>query len=253
MSLIKRIHAFFWMSMAYTAIIFALVCGAAFSLHRYMNRETALQMQVSELNGQVSELTGQVAKLKEENEKLALANRLLKVDTRRARIDVISQTENEDLKKVETKFTFQEFEPGGKEIGPAKEFTVLGDTIYLDSLVIKFNDDFVETGDKRRGHSLVTFQGIFGRYQTPHEAFPVDEKNTIPAAYQAENGLETDAEKHLWSRFWEISNSPFLQESFGVRANHGEAPSQRLEPGKSYVVELRASGGLGFRPNDAEK
>ena len=240
MSLTKRLRSFFWTTIVHAALLAALFGVGAMALYKYMNREAELKNKVETLSRQVEDLTAK-------NEKLSLANRLLKVDTRRAKIDVLGQTENEDPKKVETTFTFQEYGPGGKEIGPAKRFTVLGDTIYLDSLVIKFSDDFVETGDETRGHSLVSFRGIFGRYQTPAEAFPIDAPDGIPAAYRAENGLETDAEKHLWSRFWEISNSPFLQKSFGVRTNHGEAPSQRLEPGKSYVVELRASGGLSFR------
>ena len=241
MSLIKKLHAFFWMFIAYTAIILALASAASYAIYKYMNREL-------ELRQQVTELTGQVMKLKEENEKLALANQLLKVDIRRARIDVVSQTAAENPREVETTFTFQEYEPGGKEVGPPKEFTMKGNIVFLKSLVIKFNDEFVETNDEKRGRSLVSFQGFYGEYQEPAGAFPVDAKDALPAVYRTESDRVTDSEKKLWSRFWEISNDAQLQESFGIRSAHGEAPYQLLLPGKSYVVEVRASGGLSFRP-----
>ncbi|MDO4550938.1 MAG: hypothetical protein Q4C96_06765 [Planctomycetia bacterium] len=245
MSITKNIHSFLWMLIPFVAVLSGIFGGGFYFIQKYIHQEVELQNKIKELKAHVTELTAQ-------NERLQLANRLLKVDTRRARIDVLSQTEHPDPKMVVTKVRFQEFGPDGKEIGVSREFTLSGDMMYLDGRVAKFNDQFVETSDNIRGHSLFAFRGIFGKYQTPEEAFPIDVSTSIPVVYQAENGRISEMEKQLWSRFWEISNDPLLQETLGLRANHGEAISQQLVPGKSYLVELRASGGLSIRPINTE-
>jgi hypothetical protein len=53
-----------------------------------------------------------------------------------------------------------------------------------------------------------------------------------------------DAEREIWGKFWEYANNPELAGQAGIRAAHGEAPSIKLMPGKSYRVSLRASAGL---------
>ena len=47
-----------------------------------------------------------------------------------------------------------------------------------------------------------------------------------------------------------LANNPAMAQKVGVRAAHGEAPYQKLVPGKRYKVLLRASGGLTFVPED---
>ncbi len=232
MSLTKRVRSFFWMTIIYTAMLAGVVAGGIYYVQRYMNREAELRAQVSQL--------------KEDNARLQLANRLLKVDIRRARIDVLSQTESPDPQKIQTTFRFTEFDDSGRQVGQAREFTILGEKMYLDSLVVKFNDELVETNDEGRSHSLCVFQRVFGEFQRPSEGFPVDVADAPPAIYRDDAGT-SELEKQIWSRFWEISNDPLLQKSLGVRANHGEAVVQKLTVGKSYLVELRASGGLSIR------
>ena len=67
----------------------------------------------------------------------------------------------------------------------------------------------------------------------------------------ARNSCPPDFEKGLWARFWDYANDPELAREKGVRAAHGEAPSIQLRPGKSYRVELRASGGISVVPETA--
>ncbi len=57
-------------------------------------------------------------------------------------------------------------------------------------------------------------------------------------------------ERDIWANFWEYANSPNKARQAGVRAVHGEAPSIRLQPGRKYKVELRASGGLSIVPEE---
>jgi hypothetical protein len=57
-------------------------------------------------------------------------------------------------------------------------------------------------------------------------------------------------EHDIWSNFWQYANNPAKSKQAGLRAAHGEAPSIRLEMGKRYRVELRASAGLSIVAED---
>ena len=56
----------------------------------------------------------------------------------------------------------------------------------------------------------------------------------------------SEFEQTIWTNFWKYANDPQLAKAAGIRAMHGEAPSMRLEKGKLYSIELRASGGTAF-------
>jgi hypothetical protein len=58
----------------------------------------------------------------------------------------------------------------------------------------------------------------------------------------------SDFEKQIWDDFWNIANDPQRAQQLGIRAAHGEAVSVQLRPGKTYRLQLRASGGLTITP-----
>ena len=72
----------------------------------------------------------------QELQALDLAVRLLKIDHRLAEIVVLDQWETDD-DGLMTKFQFVEVDKEGKPLEAAKEYTVQGDTGYIDSWVIK--------------------------------------------------------------------------------------------------------------------
>ena len=111
------------------------------------------------------------------------------------------------------------------------------------SLVIKFDDRFVEEGDYLRGTSVVLFRSLFGRDQKPSEGVAIDDQGAQPRIYGDEDGPDP-LHAELWSRFWEYANDPDLARERGVRAMQGEAPFMELRKGKIYRIDLRASGGL---------
>jgi cell division protein FtsB len=195
------------------------------------------------------ELAAANEKLTEENVKLNLALRLMKVDHRVAQVEVLDQEQGGERPK--TKFRFAELTSDGQPAGEPKEFTVEGDTIYIDAWVIKYADELVEKGDPLRSTSVCLFRRIFGEHQQPSEGFPLDTADARPAVYSQGNEI-SDLERDIWANFWQYANDPEKAKKSGVRAAHGEAPSIRLEPGKRYRVDLRASAGLTIVPETAE-
>jgi hypothetical protein len=175
---------------------------------------------------------------------LELANRLLKVAHRVARIEVLAQGAPADApERVRTTVRFTELGPEGEPLGPGKELTVAGRTLYVESLVIQFEDRYVEQGDALRGTSLCLFRRLFGEDQSPRDGVPLDAAGQQPLAY----GGDTTADpvhRALWARFWDYANDPALAKQLGVRAMQGEAPFVEARTGKVYRLELRAAGGL---------
>ena len=174
----------------------------------------------------------------------------MKVDQRLARITVLSQEGSAAKGDLVTRFSFVDVDQAGKPLGEPRIFSVAGDLAYIDSWVVKFGDEYIEEGDPLRATSVALFRRVFGEKQLPSEGFSLDEEGGQPAVYRT-GGPMSDFEKELWARFWDYANDPELAREKGVRAAHGEAPSIQLRPGKSYRIELRASGGISVVPETA--
>jgi hypothetical protein len=199
---------------------------------------------IHELNSVVGELRDTVVLKEKELEELSIAMSLLKIDHRIARIDVISQeADPDDPDQIYTQVRFIELDSEGQASGPGIEATLKGKTVYVETLVVKFGDEFVESGDALRGTSICLFRRLFGEAQSPNDGVEIDPAGLQPLAYTGVEG-PSPLHRELWSRFWEYANDPELAEERGVKAIHGEAPFIEARPGKSYRVELRASGGL---------
>jgi len=182
-----------------------------------------------------------VANLKELVERLAKTERL-------AEVVVLERTEN----PLRTRFRFDEVAEDGARLD-RKEFTVEGDEVYFDALVIKFDDHLRELKDlplpqkdiasQLVKKSLILFRRVFGSKQKPEDGFPLDVPGSAPGPYKAKAPASA-FEAQLWREFWNIANDPQLAKSYDVRVAHGEAPFIKLLPNRIYVLQQRLSGGL---------
>jgi hypothetical protein len=196
---------------------------------------------------EVERLHDENAKLQEDVERLETSLKLLKVDTRLATMEVVKVEPATERAAVKTTVRFVELTPNGDPIAEPRDFTVDGDQVYIDSLVVKFADEYIEKADLQRGTTLVLFQRIFGNQQSAEQGQSLDEVGRRPQAY-ARGGVETDFEKQIWDQFWLIANDEKKAQSLGIRAAHGQAVSVKVEPGARYRVQLRASDGLTLTP-----
>lgn len=208
--------------------------------------ETSLQTS----RARVEELDAEVQAKAKEIRELKVSMYLLKVDHRVAIIEVIDQVADPDNPgEVLTTVHFIEVDEEGEPLGDPVEAVISGKTVYLDSQVIKFEDEFVEGGDFLRGTSVALFRRIFGENQAPSAGTEIDSAGVHPHPYGGAGDGDADVYyAELWQQFWDYANDPEAAAERGVRAIHGEAPSIEARPGKRYRVELRASGGLSIRP-----
>jgi hypothetical protein len=217
--------------------------------HEITEKERSLaqkNVEIHEKTAQISDLNDKVEQQQLTILRLDTSLRFLKVDRRVARLKVLDQSLNEDDELISL-VEFQELDGQGKPLDQPKQFPILGDTVYIDSWVVKFDDKYVEEADVDRATSLIFFRRIFGEFQEPHDGFPLDAVGERPTAYS--QGVETsDFEQRIWRDFWNVANDEFKQAELGIRAAHGDAPSIKVKKGNSYRIQLRASDGLSITP-----
>jgi hypothetical protein len=229
-------------------LVVALLGGVGYLGYSYLGQREAFQRELADRDARIQALNDDLETKRREIQQLQTALRLLKVDHRVAVIDVLKQTGSKESKDLRTQFAFTELDAKGNPLDKARAFTVDGDLAYIDSLVVKFTDEAVETADPLRSTSLCLFRRVFGENQKPADGFALDAVGAQPARYR--DGREPpEFEKELWRKFWDYASNPEEARKKGIRAAHGEAPFQKLVPGKRYRVLLRSSGGLTFEPD----
>ncbi len=177
-----------------------------------------------------------------EIQRLLQANAFLKMSKRMAIISDIKKTgENGSVK---TSFTFTELDPSEEPYGEKREFTIEGICLYIDSMVIKFEDKYVEKGDDFKGKALCLIRRIFSEKQRPDDGFPIDPEGQTPPACVSENSRFQKFQDSLWQEFWKLAQEPEYASKKGVRAAHGSAPYTQLEEGATYKLEMRTTGEL---------
>lgn len=200
----------------------------------------SLQRELADGHAREEALASERDAERERAEALDTALRHVKVDTRRARLSVVDQQDGGGADVV-SRVRFQELDQSGQPVGEPVEAELPGRVAYVESLVIKFDDELVEAGDPWRGASLCLFRRLFTEQTRPEEGVALDPPGQEPAGYA---DAETHPADELWRNFWDLADDPAAAAERGVRALHGEAPFVELRDGRSYLVELRASGGL---------
>lgn len=208
----------------------------------------AVRKEMAAKDEKIAKQGADIDRLNREVEKLDTYLRLLKVDRRLARLKILEQGTDSESGESYSLVEFVELNDQGDEIDKPKRFKIQGDMVYVDYWVVKFDDKYIEQADLHRSTSICLFQRIFGEKQKPIDGFLLDEVGPRPAVYG--NGTDpSEFEAKIWSDFWNIANNPERARELGIRAIHGEAPSIRVQTGKSYKLELRASGGLSITPD----
>ncbi len=198
------------------------------------------------LQDQIRDQKETIGKLEQDKQRLEVYLKILKHIDRRARVEVLRQTKDPQG-NLQTTIRFTETDDAGKPIAVSRELTLPGQDVYFDTLVIKFDDHFVEEDDPLKGHALMLFRRIFSSTMRAEDGFVIDREGQAPEIY-AERQAPSEFEKDLWKRFWELANDEKLAKERGVRAIHGDAPYMRLEPDRVYEISLRSTGEVIITP-----
>ncbi len=222
------------------ALVFAGSSGLYLTWDLVIQPRKEMDRRLKEKDEKIAVQVGQIGELEKEKAKLQTYLKLLKHSERRAQIEVLHQDKDAEGRVVNS-LRFREIQPDGTPIGIARDLQLAGDEIYLDTLVIKFEDHFIEEGDPLKGKALLLFRRIFSNKVAPDDGYRLDKEYQAPEIF-AVKSAPTEFEAELWKKFWDVANSESLQKKFGVKAAHGQAAYTKLVPNKVYHLILRSTG-----------
>lgn len=121
-----------------------------------------------------------------------------------------------------------------------KQYTIEGDIVHFDALIVKFSDKMVMDGKKR---SLYIWRRIYGEKMPPEQGYSVEEFGTEPYRY-ADLLKELPVKKRqiFWSSIWELANSPDKLAQYGITAIYGTVTYTQLKDSLIYIFRITPTG-----------
>ena len=181
----------------------------------------------------------------------------LKAESRLAEALVVESSLDEYSRKYTTTIKFLEYDVHGKPLKP-KYFTFNGNLIQFQTLVVRFDDKYIEQGHRMKGKSIALFLKAFvldGKDTQECVITPVAEipakgakkapfaESVVPEGYQVGNPPNY-FEREIWAKFWRYALDPEKRRSVGIKNAQVEAPGQVFVPGTIYTLTLEHDGGV---------
>jgi hypothetical protein len=121
-----------------------------------------------------------------------------------------------------------------------KKYTIEGDVIYFDALIVKFGDKMVMDGKQK---SVYLWRRVYGEKTPPEKGFPIEQPGNEPARYADMMKKLTIGERELfWSNIWELANQPDKLKDYSIDAIYGNAVYQQLRAGLIYIFKITPTG-----------
>jgi hypothetical protein len=121
-----------------------------------------------------------------------------------------------------------------------KEYTIEGDIVYFDALIVKFGDKMVMDGKTK---ALYLWRRVYSEKMAPEQGFAIDEPGAEPQRYGDLLKLLPMKQKRLfWSNIWDLANDPDKLKEHDIEAIYGNAVYSRLREGLIYVFKISPAG-----------
>jgi len=121
-----------------------------------------------------------------------------------------------------------------------KDYTIEGDIVHFDVLIVKFGDKMVIDG---RARALYLWRRVYGEKTAPQESFAIEQPGVEPERYR--DLLRVLPLRHrelFWSNIWDLSNDPDGLREYGIEAVYGNVVYSRLRKGLIYVFKITPGG-----------
>jgi len=123
-----------------------------------------------------------------------------------------------------------------------KEFSIEGDVIHFDSLIVKFGNQMVMDGESR---ALYLWRRVYGEKMAPQDGYAIEDPGTEPKRYSGL--LEALPIKHqelFWTHIWDLANDPERLKQYDIEAIYGSVIYHKLKEGRIYVFKISPTGHL---------
>lgn len=183
------------------------------TIHQLLNENKQLKTAITNLT--TEEQIGYAKVIKQENRDGKVWTTLRFVETAR----------NDKLKKI-----------------LEKDYTIEGDIVHFDALIVKFGDKMVMDGRER---AMYLWRRIYGEDMTPQNGFAIESPGAEPARYADLLARLPIRQRDLfWSNIWDLANDPEKLKQDGIMAIYGNAVYTRLKEGLIYVFKITSTGQL---------
>jgi hypothetical protein len=176
-----------------------------------------------------------------ENKKLKQALTNLTDESKIGYAKVLSQKIDEKGNVISTTLKFVETARDNElETILEKQYTITGDVVHFDALIVKFGNKMVMDGKKK---SLYLWRRVYGEQMSPQQGYPIEEPKVEPQRYK--DLLRELPLKHrelFWSSIWELANDPYLLAQYDIEAIYGNVTYAKLKKGLIYVFRITATG-----------
>lgn len=123
-----------------------------------------------------------------------------------------------------------------------KDYTIEGDIVHFDALIVKFSDKMVMDGRER---AMYLWRRVYGEGMAPQAGFPIESAGNEPARYaDLLSRLPLKQRELFWSGIWDLANDVDKLKEYGITAVYGNAVYSRLKPGLIYVFKISPTGQL---------
>jgi hypothetical protein len=123
-----------------------------------------------------------------------------------------------------------------------KDYTIEGDIVHFDALIVKFDNKIVMDGKER---SMYLWRRIYGETMPPQDGFAIESPVAEPARYaDLLARLPIKQRELFWSNIWFLANDVEKLKQEGVTAIYGSAVYSKLRPGLIYVFKISPTGQL---------
>jgi len=123
-----------------------------------------------------------------------------------------------------------------------KNYTIEGDIIHFDALIIKFGEKMVMDGKER---SLYLWRRVYSENMAPENALPIEDLGKEPQRYSDLLALLPADQRNLfWTNIWDLANNPDRLKKYDITAIYGNVVYSKLTAGHIYVFKINPSGQL---------
>jgi hypothetical protein len=123
-----------------------------------------------------------------------------------------------------------------------KDYTIEGDVVHFDALIVKFDNKLVMDGKER---SMFLWRRIYGETMSPQTGFTIESPGAEPARYaDLMSRLSIKRRELFWSNIWDLANDVDKLKEDGITAIYGNAVYSKLRPGLIYVFKITPAGQL---------
>ena len=127
-----------------------------------------------------------------------------------------------------------------KEIVSEQLFTITGDVIHFDALIVKFNNQYVQDG---KGRSLYLWRRIYGEANSPASGELIELPGDAPERYHSiTKSLRMKDSDIFWEAIWELANAPEQLSKYGITAVFGNAIYSRMKEGQITLFKISPTG-----------